>query len=752
MKSLVMSQRCESTCRSLSSCQYFGNRQVNNSPTMEMENYYIKEEVILPLVQKYFERIQPAQWSMLATGTIDSATQVILADMCTDITQKLCADTIRVIIPEFKQRIQSAEKKRMRLKVEGGLSTAFASALSVPEQRSKSSQKLDSLFKREISQRINDTLSSATSTASQLVPLIYIPGTFTKIEVLAKMVQLACGALKVYLGKMYTMCFRPCWRQKSRQEPPCDSRGGNMCIFNYEETTEAVMNILRKWTDGEDKSVRTDHELKKTAAEIVTTIINELHYPESLEEGRSRSSTPHFNLGLIKDQLCEFFETCASPNSSNEFARKRNFLNFCQKKFDQLTFELEKVRCRCMQMRREEEESRRGTPALDGDNLLSFQGIQPGLEDVFHKVALPPQGVSVDVHELRLEADKFSIDLADKIYHFMTTNRTTIQSDAVWRRFSEPLILEVDEEKPENIQVLHKMVEDTSTKFVQQLLLWLKMEPVTRENHADEVYGCLNDIDTLIMGTAMPQAKEDVDSDNTKSESPPDTQEGSITTESRISQNALETDSAQAKTPPSGVVRVAWPSPLRPPSAEEKRLHRHTMASQPKSSSSEVTPGRSTSVLEEMITSLMAVLVVQLLTRIQKKHKKVVLSRDTLPIIQRLSKKVLQDPSLCVITEANIYSINKVMKAVVKEILREFDCMRQLPEAFLSNDLSFDNTLLKLLMVNLEALKVRQQRRTRKFFSAVRRLFRHTLCMRASTSKKEILPHDETASEASLGV
>ncbi|XP_037128083.1 uncharacterized protein LOC119134931 [Syngnathus acus] len=261
MKSLVMSQRCQSTCRSPSSCQYFGNRQVNNSPTMEMENYCIKAEVILPLVQKYFERIQPAQWSMLATGTIDSATQVILADMCTDITQKLCADTIRVIIPEFKQRIQSAEKKRMRLKVEGGLSTAFASALSVPEQRSKSSQKLDSLFKREISQRVNDTLSSATSTASQLVPLIYIPGTFTKIEVLAKMVQLACGALKVYLSKMYTMCFRPCWRQKSRQEPPCDSRGGNMCIFNREETTEAVMNILRKWTDSEDKGEKDNRTI-----------------------------------------------------------------------------------------------------------------------------------------------------------------------------------------------------------------------------------------------------------------------------------------------------------------------------------------------------------------------------------------------------------------------------------------------------------------------------------------------------------
>ncbi|XP_061545434.1 uncharacterized protein LOC133409449 [Phycodurus eques] len=725
---------------------------------MEMDDYSIKAEVILPMVQKYFERILPAQWSMLAAGTVDSATQVILADMCTDITQKLCADTIRVIIPEFKQRIQSADKKRMKLKVEGGLSTAFASALSVPEQRSKSSQKLDSLFKREISQRVNHTLSAATSTDSQLVPLIYIPGTFTKIEVLAKMVLLACGALKVYLSKMaiYAKCFRPCWRQKTREEPPCDSKCGNVCIFNREETTEAVMNILRKWTDSEDESLslRTNRELKKTAAEIVTTIIKDLHYPDPSEEGRSRSSTPHFNLGLIKDQLCEFFESCVSPNSSNESNRKRNFLNFCQKKFDELTFELQKVRCRCMRL--EEEMSRCGTQTPDGDNLLSFQGIQPGLEDVFHKVAPPAGAACIDVDKLRHEADKFSLDLADKLYHYMTTNRTTVQSDAVWRRYSEPLILEVDEEKPENIQVLHKIVEDTATKFVQQLLLWLKMEPVTRGNHADEVYGCLNDIDTLIAGTVIPQAnEEDLDDTRPKSTSshirnahPPSTQEETVTVETGISQKT-ETDGAQGKTPPSGVVRVAWPSPLRPPSVQETCLHRD--ASRSRSPSSHVT-SRSSVSMEEMVTSLVAVLVIQLLTRLQKKHKKIVLSRDTLPIIQRLTKKVLQDPRLCVITEANIYSVNKLMKAVIRELLREFNSTHQLLEAFLSDELRFDNTLLKLLMFNMDALKAPQQRRTQKLFAAVRRVFLWTFCIPSSSSKQEILAYTETDSGKSASV
>ncbi|XP_061645892.1 uncharacterized protein LOC133485717 [Phyllopteryx taeniolatus] len=479
---------------------------------MEMDNYSIKAEVILPTVQKYFERILPAQWSMLAAGTVDSATQVILADMCTDITQKLCADTVRVIIPAFKQRAQSADKKRTKLKVEGGLSTAFASALGVPEQPSKSSQKLDSLFRRELSQRVNHTLSAATSADSQLVPLIYIPGTFTKIEVLAKMVLLACGALKVYLSKMaiYTKCFRPCWRQKTRQEPPRDSKCGNVCIFNREETTEAVMNILRRWTDGEEESLslRTNRELKKTAAEIVTTIIDDLHCPDPSEEGRSRSSTPHFNLGLIKDQLCEFFESCVPcTNSSNESSRKRNFLNFCQKTFKALSSELQRVRCRSMRMRWEEEIRLPGSvPQTPQPNAeLSFQGLRSGLEGVFHKVALPTGDASVDVDTVQREADEFSRDLADQIYHYMTADHTTVRSAAVWRHFSELLILKVDEKNMEDVQVLHKMVDDAATKFVQQLLLWLKMEPVTRGNRADEIYGCLNDIDTLITGTVIPQ-------------------------------------------------------------------------------------------------------------------------------------------------------------------------------------------------------------------------------------------------------
>ncbi|XP_057697873.1 uncharacterized protein LOC130919309 [Corythoichthys intestinalis] len=475
---------------------------------METETYSIKAEVILPMVQKYFERILPAQWSMLAAGTIDSATQVTLADMCTDITQKLCADTIRVIVPEFKKR---ADRKRMKLKVEGGLSGALASALGFQEQQSKSSQKLDALFKRELSQRANHALSMAAGVDGQPVPLVYILGTFTKVDVLAKMVLLACSTLKVYLSKMaiYTKCFRPCWRQKSRQEPSRDSKCGNACVGNREETTEAVMNILRKWTDSQDESLslRTSRELKKTAAEILEAVINDLHYPDPLEEGRGRSSTPHFNLGLIKDQLSNFFESCALYTSADEASRKHNFLNFGNKTFKALSFELQKVRCRCMRMSWEEEICLPGSvpPIPLPESELGFQGVRAGLEALFRKVVFPAADTTVDVDTLRPEADEFLQDLVDKIYRYMTTNRITVRSATVWRGFSESLVLEVDEENMEDIKVLHKMVEDTATKFVQQQLLWLKMEPLTRGTHADQVYGCLNDIDALITGTLIPQ-------------------------------------------------------------------------------------------------------------------------------------------------------------------------------------------------------------------------------------------------------
>ncbi|XP_077469929.1 uncharacterized protein LOC144084938 [Stigmatopora argus] len=752
----------------------WGRWRTSLAPT-NTEKFSIKAEAIRPIVLKYFERILPAQWSLLAAGSIDSETQVILADMCTDITQKLCADTIRVIIPEFKEHIQSASASasasgsasgsasasaydsagpKMKLSVEGGgLNGAFASALSVPEQRSESSQKLDSLFKREITQRVSRTLSAA---AGRLAPLIYVPGTFTKIEVLAKMVLLACGSLKVYLGKMafYTKCLGACWKRAKASE-------SGQCVFDLQEATQAVVEILRKWTDGEDESTSlvAHCDLQKKAAEIVETIINDLHYPESPDEGAARSPAPHFNLALIKDQLCDFFQTCVSPSDGDESSRRRHFLSFCQKKFDELTRDLQKVRCRCMRTQRGKKKAVAAAapgarapgaeaaepPASDGDDdddddgLLDFQGIRSGLEDVFRKSSPP------GADELQLEADEFSRELADKIYRFMTANRTAVRSDAVWRRYSEPLILEVDREKPENLHVLHRIVEDTSTKFVQQLLLWLKMEPVTRSSRADRVYGCLSDIDALVAGGAREPRNASRDSGGSPgsddgspasvgretagccrrprretsagSESSPDSESAPGAGTVAQSRGAPETDDGERSDtpPPSGPVREAWPSPLRSSSkaASKKKGRREAEV--------DVTTYRSPSVLEEMVTSLVAVLVARLLTRFQKAHKRAVLSRDTLPVIRRVSKKVLRDPRLRVIAEVDVYSAQRVTEAAAGELLRLFD--RRLAEASLSDAAAFDDALLRELLRGLRALEEPPSSKSALFFSAARKAF-----------------------------
>ncbi|XP_077585312.1 uncharacterized protein LOC144205099 [Stigmatopora nigra] len=749
----------------------WGRRRTSLAPA-NTEKVSIKAEAIRPIVLKYFERILPAQWSLLAAGSIDSETQVILADMCTDITQKLCADTIRVIIPEFKERIQSASASgsasgsasasagpEMRLSVEGeGLNGAFASALSVPEQRSESSQKLDSLFKREITQRVSRTLSGA---AGRLAPLIYVPGTFTKIEVLAKMVLLACGSLKVYLGKMafYTKCLGACWkRAKASQSAECH--------FDLPEATQAVVEILRKWTDTDDRSTSLPAhcDLQKKAAEIVETIINDLHYRESPDEGAARSPAPQFNLFLIKDQLCDFFQTCVSPSDGDESSRRRHFLSFCQKKFDELTRDLEKVRCRCMRTQKGKKKKTAAAAAAgaraagaeaagptasdddddeDEESLLTFQGIQSGLEDVFRKSSSPP-----GADELQLEADEFSRELADKIYRFMTANRTAVRSDAVWRRYSEPLILEVEREKPQNLHVLHRIVEDTSNKFVQQLLLWLKMEPVTRPSRADRVYGCLSDIDAMVAGGA-PAGPQHASRDSggspgsdggspteagrekagvrrprrvtsARSESSPDSEDAPGEGTVARSRGTRQTDHGQRlDTPPTGSVREAWPSPLRSSSraASKKKGGREAEV--------DVTTYRSPSVLEEMVTSLVATLVARLLTRFQKAHKRAVVSRDALPVVRRVSEKVLRDPRLRVIAEVDVYDAERVTEAAATGLLRLF--RRGLAEASLSDAGAFDDALLRELLGGLRALEAPPPSKSALFISAARKAFSRTL-------------------------
>ncbi|XP_057686658.1 uncharacterized protein LOC130912533 [Corythoichthys intestinalis] len=568
-----------------------------------------------------------------------------------------------------QERVARVRPKSMSPVMDGAMNTAFASALSVPEQPCDYASKLDSMMSTEISTRVNRTLAFASDTEPDTEPVaIYVPGTFSKLEVLYKMVKLCCGALWSYLArvKSTTRCLGACWRPKTSQsvesddEEPRSVKMSNTpkSAISVKETTEAVSEILRKWTDPEESDPecsqpKTSADLHGTASNIVTTIRSDLHYSTNKKKSNA-SLCPHFDLRLIQNTLTNFFSS-REPTPRQEVIRKSSFVEFSKNQFTKLVTD-----CTATDLQKESDFLVGAQPStVSGSTLhqqasnletpgspppLNFEGIVDKVEDLYTKFPMERPKVSQNMESLRDDITIFSRQLSDKIYDFIRASIATGTSDRrsphrrKKRRAQEP-------------EVMKKIVEDCVGKFLQQVLLWMEMEPSKRKASADEVCGALRDIDTLIANIM-----------------------------------STETESDESDVSPSRCDQQDYPDAL----------------------------------LREMSRNFVSMLIMTLVKYFPKKTRKSLQLDDVFVVIRRLSQKVL-NVNLSFLAGENMVSCSRFVQVVLKYLFKQFGSQEKLLEALLSDDMSFDEAVLTQLTNTLNSWHdgADEQSKIKRVFSTV---------------------------------
>ncbi|XP_061781202.1 uncharacterized protein [Nerophis lumbriciformis] len=620
-------------------------------------DFSVEHEALLPIMSKHFDKILPAQWCLLAEGQFDSGTGATLADMCTEMTQKLSADALKIIIPMFQDRIGDLGIDKVTPVLEGAMNSAFASALNIPMQVCDFADKLDSLLTDEISQRVDCGLSSATE-PQQLAPLIYMPGTFTNLKVLYQMVRLACGALWTYLGHVEstTRCFGPCWRQPSGghghhsqmtepNEPPSRmSSYSPKSNISVDETTEAVTEILHKWSEPKvsqpaGSRPKTPEDVQGTASDIVTTIVADLHYASDMDSNSSNGSisvSPHFDLRLIQKTLTNFFGSHAPVTP-----RKKRFVNFSRMRFEKLMAD---VVCQSLWKDSEYLVSLRGT--FDAEETLppdlppplSFEAIQNDVQDLYEKFAVVGRKATETTETLRDDITMFSKKLRDKIYKYVKANQAT--SDLAARPSQGGR-----KRKKRHTDVVFNIVEDSVGKFLQQVLLWMEMESNKRKDRIDGVCGALNDIDTLITSIRTPKKK----------------------------------------------------------SGSQDNWAEHQAGKKRGVSDSLATVPLTAATLEKLAKSLVSMLIMTLIKHFSKKVRKSMGQYEVQLIISKVYHEVLREVNLESLAAMDMVAYSRFIKAVIQDLIRHYRYKNSLLETFKSNSDSFRDAVSTHLANNLKA-------------------------------------------------
>lgn len=793
----------------------------------------VTPEALLPMVNKYFDRISAAEWTMLAAGVRNSATEATLADMLAEMVQTLTTSVLRIVVPILQERLlRSAspdELETYSTDLGDSLSETFAVVLQVQRENSASAEELTTLMEEEVSERIRSVLSAATnSTAWPSKPALYVSGRMSNISSLHSMVSHASQCLKGLLGKLNPRCLGLGLRPKTTKVTPSSGSGRmeeqNRCESSQSVTSEVCVpsmtktmsDILQKWSS--ETVIYTEEagtallplsaslEVHDAATQMVRSIIEDLHLDFGYDARYSErsSSRPHINVGLI-NKLRDFFTTrdAHTENATNagQVVRKRTFPKFARVQFEKMMAELksrfedqdsnfivslkQESGSPRLTIVEEDEEAEREmlpgsvpeTPRPESRSAsrtttfsmgklpsppVDFDAIESDVDSLFSKLHLKPGSNKLDNSMFTEEIRDFARDLTDKLYHHLMAGETyQIPIPVMGRSLSDSVI----SEHRWNMDALHlsfspdvlyAMTEDAVGKFCQQMLLWLETEPSDKTIHHEEVSGALTEIDDLITRSLTP--KEDTD---IRSESP----EASVkltTTPCSICHEFPPSDIGQSDLCVSNDSDVGFkvlfhvdsrtltskkvPQRATTPVLDLVETDRFYIGIQPTSSEAPLsdksgkvfsaeTASTSSSSRKRLTSNLVSAVLMRLILRIPRYARETLKTKDVDAIIKRVSEKAEEEISIPVFGVKRVKdSIKKINKAVIGDILEEFDTPKHLVEALLaSEDPSFDDALLKFLKSHLNTLLDPPPKKSKvaRFFSAVGKVLAtpFTLCI-----------------------
>ncbi|XP_057706714.1 uncharacterized protein LOC130924284 [Corythoichthys intestinalis] len=719
----------------------------------------IKPEAIVEAVKARVSQISATQRALLVAGTPDSETKAILVDTITEVIQKITSDVVKHLQPVFIEHLRGhASQAQVNMAIDRCsprlsecITETFSAALDSPPQKCEGVMELTSLMESEVKHRVNSALSVAKSTTEwPSEPTLLIRGTMSSVANLASIFRKALE----YFRHVFS-------RARTPRQLLCGSSD-----MKVNEMTDSVRRILLKWSSpkesrGSEVIDPVTLEDAQLAAVDITKTITQDSYGGSGDAGvRGEARITRFNLNwkLILKKVKNFFKSVDRQSGvGSKRTRRSRFFSFARMQFARMLGSLKsafKNRDACLVSLTPDRRSRtedggspsgatsEGTkvpdsrPAYRTSTLcvrqsqhptFDFENIQESVDKLyteFNQMDIPDRAGKVKRY-IDEKIGSFSEELTSQLYAYVMScqsdvyevpsgrPQTPLMDTVLWGRRGK---IHWDGQifSPE---VLYAMTEDAVWRFLQQLFLWLDVEPANEETYADEVSGALTDINQLVEKAMSPQIgtseelpveeqvvpKLDLEQSSEASASTLRTTTPEI--RSRTADNPTMTPDLRLGTTPelqssrSADIRTRTTQELRTHTTDDEGTNTDEMLSELES--------ENIPALQEKLTRLLVyTLITQLGKRLRSKRKRGVRIDALVLVIERLLYRALEEITPRNIRDIrNLSSMDQVVTPVVKDLMVEFGTPYRLAEAVMADNPVFDDAVFRHLKIHISAIK-----------------------------------------------
>ncbi|XP_077589661.1 uncharacterized protein LOC144207869 [Stigmatopora nigra] len=725
----------------------------------------IKPEAIVEAVKARVSQISATQRALLVAGTPDSETKAILVDTITEVIQKITSDVVKHLQPVFIEHLRGhASQAQVNMAIDlcsprlsECITETFSAALDSPPQKCEGVMELTSLMESEVKHRVNSALSVAKSTTEwPSEPTLLIRGTMSSVANLASIFRKALE----YFRHVFS-------RARTPRQLLCGSSD-----MKVNEMTDSVRRILLKWSNPkESKSAEvidpvTLEDAQLAALDITKTITQD-SYGGSGDAGvRGEARITRFNLNwkLILKKVKNFFKSVERQSGlGSKRSRRSRFFRFARMQFARMLGSLKsafKNRDACLVSLTPDRRSRsedgggggggaspsraasEGSRAPDlrpayrtstlcvrqsQDPTFDFESIQESVDKLyteFNQMDIPDRAGKVKRY-IDEKIGSFSEGLTSQLYAYVMSCQSDVY-EVPSGRPQTPLMDTVLWGRREKIhwdgqifspEVLYAMTEDAVWRFLQQLFLWLEVEPANEETYADEVSGALTDINQLVEKAMTPQISTSeelhveeqmipkLDLEQSSEASALSLRTATPDVRTRTGELRTKTPDIRSGTTPemrrgtSGDLRTGTTPEMRTRTTEDDRTHTDESMSEPEF--------ENIPALQEKLTRLLVyTLITQLGKRLRSKRKTGVRIDALVLVIERLLYRAFEEITPRHIKDIrNLASMDKVVTPVVKELMVEFVTPHRLAEAVLAENPVFDDAVFRHLKVYICALK-----------------------------------------------
>eukprot|EP00064_Thunnus_orientalis_P009107 superscaffoldBa00001136_g9130 len=198
---------------------------MNTTGSLCSEMPEVTVDTFRPLIQNFVERITDNQWTLLKSGSPDSATKIVLAELLLEIIQAVT----NTFLAKFKNTSVAISKEQVQVKLGDTLAQSFADALDIADQEEcVSPQNLTNLLAKEVAESVSSALSAQKTVKPGINQHITTP------HRLNNMLKHASKMLKKFAAKI-EICTPCAHRQTASQTASQKTTSSELVIEDLED-------------------------------------------------------------------------------------------------------------------------------------------------------------------------------------------------------------------------------------------------------------------------------------------------------------------------------------------------------------------------------------------------------------------------------------------------------------------------------------------------------------------------------------